>query len=269
MSNGWTGVTFREIQARIASALLRRFLGLFVFIGLILLLSGTGVVSPLLSQATASVFALVTPSGAEDQAFDDFERSSLGSNWQIVFGSVAIVDNSDLGLSSASGMGLVAWFGSTFDADQFTEAVISPDKDPKMMNMVSARWRASDRARYGFGYNDDPGGGFWVIKYDGVPGPQTRTVSQLQLSDESLTVQQFSPAPPPQPGDTLRIEVRGSNPVEIKGFHNGNLVLTATDTAPERIVAGRSSLAYRLAKESSTTYPTPAFRSWTAGSLSP
>lgn len=205
---------------------------------------------------------------AEDPAFDDFEHSSLGSNWKIVFGNVAMVNGSDLGLSAKSGMGLVTWLGS-FNADQFTEAVISGDKDPKMLTMVSARWRASDRARYGLSYDDDPGDGFWIIKYDGVPTRQTRTVSQSQLSDEGLTVQEFSPAPAPQPGDTLRIEVRGSNPVEIKGFHNGNLVLTATDIAPERIVAGRSSLAYRLAKESTTKYPTPAFGSWTGGSLSP
>ena len=48
-------------RSRIANALLRRALGLFVFIGLFLLLSGTGLVSPLLSQTTASVFAQVTP----------------------------------------------------------------------------------------------------------------------------------------------------------------------------------------------------------------
>ena len=48
-------------RSRIANALLRRALGLFVFIGLFLLLSGTGLVSPLMSQTTASVFAQVTP----------------------------------------------------------------------------------------------------------------------------------------------------------------------------------------------------------------
>ena len=223
-----------------------------------------------------SVIALVaiiqcTPTStieAVDPAFDDFENSSLNSNWKIVFGNVAIVNNSDLGLSAKSGMGLVTWLGSTFNADQFTEAVISADKDPKMLTMVSARWRASDGARYGLAYDDDPGDGFWIIKYDGVPTRHTRTVSQLHLSDQGLTVEEFSPTPAPQHGDTLRIEVRGSNPVEIMGFHNGNLVLRAKDTASERIIAGRSSLAYRLAHESVTKYPTPAFGSWTAGSLS-
>ena len=48
-------------SCRLPSALLRRVPGLFVFIGLFLLLSGTGLVSPLLSQTTASVFAQVTP----------------------------------------------------------------------------------------------------------------------------------------------------------------------------------------------------------------
>ena len=36
--------------------------------------------------------------GSSDPVTDDFERSSLGSNWNITKGAPAIVDNSDLGL---------------------------------------------------------------------------------------------------------------------------------------------------------------------------
>ena len=58
MKNSWPLLKRSRI---IASALLRRALGPFVFIGLFLLLSGTGLVSPLLGHTTASALAQVTP----------------------------------------------------------------------------------------------------------------------------------------------------------------------------------------------------------------
>ena len=48
-------------KSQIANALLPRALGFFVFIGLYLSLSGTGLVSPFLSQTTAPGFAQATP----------------------------------------------------------------------------------------------------------------------------------------------------------------------------------------------------------------
>ena len=195
--------------------------------------------------------------GGPDPASDTFERASLGGDWTVNFGSVGIVNNSDLGLTAQSGMGLVTWTASTFSADQFCEAVLSPDKAPAMMTMVSARRQTATAApRYGFAYDDDPGDQKWIIKYDGVPSAQTRILAENAA------------APAPQPGDTLRIEVRGMNPPEIKGFLNGVEILSATDNAPDAINSnGKPALAYRLSQGGSTTYPSPAFESWTGGSL--
>jgi hypothetical protein len=195
-----------------------------------------------------------------DPEIDDFERSALGSNWRVLAGgaSTDIINNSDLGLiDNSARFGLVSWSATAFTADQFSEAVISPDKNVEMLTQVFVRWRQGDLARYAFHYAGDPRQedvfGRWEIKYDGVPTPQTRTLAMSEL------------VPPPAPGDTLRIEVAGFT---IKGFHNGIEVIFATDTDASKISSGEPGVAYRWATDLvAGVYPAPVWESWTAGSL--
>ena len=213
---------------------------------------------------------------APDPAFDEFERATLGGNWGDFFGNPGIVGNQDLGLISRDFV-WIAWTGSAFSANQFSEAVISPNQAPTMLNQVFVRRRGGDGARYAFHYDadlDQPQPE-WQIKYDGVPTPDTRIVSQFQSSDRDLRVQYVSSDhPPPQLGDTLRIEVWGTSPVEIRGYHNGVLILAATDTAPQRITGnGRPGMAFRWRKNAAGgkdrgPYPAPAFAGWSGGSIS-
>ncbi len=201
--------------------------------------------------------------GMGDTRTDDFERPELGPNWRIVFPTppndtqVQIVDDSDLGMGPGpQGFFLVNWIGSTFQPDQYCEATISPDVTDGWIYQVYVRWRESDAARYGFGYNGDPGQdtfGQWIFKYDGVPSPQTRIIASTPA------------ATPPAPGDVLRLEVEGYT---LRGYHNGNLVLEATDTDPSRIDAGEVGLAARWATGNmGTPNAVKIWEDWAGGSL--
>ncbi len=181
---------------------------------------------------------------------DDFERSRLGTNWDVTWGNPGIISNSDLGILSGD-FSRVDWVGSTFSADQFSEAVISLDKDPKMLTQVFVRRRLSDGARYGFHYNPGLTPPRWEIKYDGVPSTLTRILDT-------------STAPGPAAGDTIRIEAVGNT---IRGFHNSALILTAADTDSNKITDGRPGLAFRLEQNNPVSSPAPVFESWTGGSL--
>lgn len=203
--------------------------------------------------------------GAGDSVTDDFERATLGGDWAIIFPpppndtQVQIFDNSDLGMGPGpQGFFLVNWRGTTLDADQFSEATIPLDVNVDWIHQVYVRWRSSDGARYGFGYAGDPGQGVfgnWIFKYDGVPGPQTRVFAQTPA--DVVT--------PPVAGDTLRVEVVG---YELRGYKNGMLVLTATDTDPSKIADGEPGLAARWATgNQQTNADSKVWESWTGGSL--
>ncbi|MEP7170173.1 MAG: hypothetical protein ABI855_12440, partial [Bacteroidota bacterium] len=154
-------------------------------------------------------------SNAQQTASDDFERHLLGNNWTVYFGGndVGIVDSSDLGYPGNSGyFGLLGWTTNTFQADQYSQIIISPNKNDSMLCQAFVRRRSSDFARYGFHWNNI---GQWEIKYDGVPTAQTRILASV-----------FAPAP--VGGDTIRTEITG---MTISGYRNGTLMLTATDTA--------------------------------------
>ena len=197
-----------------------------------------------------------------DAVFDDFERAELGGDWAVVFppapnDQVAIIDDSDLGmLPGPQGFFLVNWRATVFAADQYCEASIPTDVTDGWAHQVYVRWRESDGARYGFGYNNDPGQEFfgsWYFKYDGVPSEQTRV---------------FATAPgdaPPAPGDDLRVEVEGFT---LRGYHNGVLVLEATDDDPSRIDEGEVGLAARWATGNQNTgSAAKVWEDWGAGSL--
>jgi len=138
-----------------------------------------------------------------------------------------------------------------------------PELEPDtMLTQVYVRRRTNDLARYGFHFNDENEDGTgianprWEIKYDGVPTAQTRILASV-------------PATMPQPGDTLRIEVRGTSPVLIKGFHNGMEVISATDSAHQRITAsGVVGMVSRVRRGGFTAPPnSPVFAGWRGGSL--
>ncbi len=204
-----------------------------------------------------------TTGGAGDGQTDDFERAELGPNWRIVFPpppndtQVQIIDDSDLGMGPGpQGFFLANWIGTSFAADQYCEATISADVTDGWIYQIYVRWRESDAARYGFGYNGDPGQDTyeqWIFKYDGVPGPQTRIIASAPA------------ATPPAPGDVLRLEVEGFT---LRGYWNGQLVLEATDTDPSRIANGEVGLAARWATGNmGTPSPVKIWEDWSGGSL--
>ncbi len=188
-------------------------------------------------------------------ANDDFERSSLGTNWTATLGSPVTVNSSDLGAGSFSGVHIATWAGASFLPDQFCEAKIAPDLVSNMQHQVFVRRRSSDAARYAFHYNGEATPSpRWEIKYDGVA---TEFTYLLATSTD----------PAPVPGDTLRLEARGTNPVTIKGYHNGVLLLTGTDSTADRITSGPPGLVFRAFVGASLTYPSPVFENWSGGTL--
>ncbi len=197
-----------------------------------------------------------------DLAVDDFERAELGADWVVVFpeppnDQVRILGDSDLGMGPGpQGFFLVNWTARAFSADQFCEASIPSDATPGWVYMVYVRWRAADRARYGFAYNGDPGQptyGDWIFKYDGVPSDETRVFANQPA------------AVTPEPGDTLRVEIVGYT---LRGYLNDTLVLEATDTDATRIADGVPGLAARWATgNQATDEPATVWESWSGGSM--
>jgi hypothetical protein len=192
---------------------------------------------------------------------DDFERAALGSDWTIVYPQTPPNDQGPIiggsrAWTRAGGFFLVTYTARPFPPDQPGEATIPTDVDARGSIRSTVRWRESDWARYGFGYNGDPGQpGYrtWYFKYDGVASAQTRVFAT-------------APAPmSPQPGDRLRVEIVGYT---LKGFWNGTLVLEGTDTDPTKIGGGAPGLAARWATGNiSTTAPVKVWESWSGGSL--
>lgn len=133
------------------------------------------------------IIVCAVQSNAQDPAIDKFERSvGLGSNWTVYFGgsAITIIADSDIGISNSSTLfGIAAWTGSNFEANQYSEAIISSEKIDSMWAQVFVRRRTSDAARYAFHWSDRDGKipGLWDIKYDGVPTPQTRILDSLLL----------------------------------------------------------------------------------------
>lgn len=189
---------------------------------------------------------------------DTFDRASLGANWSVPQGLATIVADADLGASGSSGIHVALWAGSAIGDDQFCQMTISPSLSPLMQYQIFCRRRSADLARYGFLYDNDPASANpagWVFKYDGVPTADTRF-----LIRDTVT-------PGPSPGDVLRLEVTGQNPVVLRGYHNGRLVIEAQDTDPNRVLSGPPGAAYRANVGSSPTYPVRIFTDFAAGTL--
>jgi len=189
-------------------------------------------------------------SPVDDYACDDFARPVLGGDWAVCNGDVCILESRDLGLLTRNapmhGLGIVEWRGATFGADQFSETMISPLADRKALFQVFVR-RTEDGHRFGFHW-DVADGGHWELKGDGLPGaPSLATV----------------PAPPPEPGDVIRIEAVGN---VLTGYHNGKQVISAVDEALAALPGpGRPGLVLQAYWVQSV--PAAYYRRWTGGGL--
>lgn len=193
-----------------------------------------------------------------DPVSDNFERASLGGNWTVHNGNAAIVASSDYGASAFSGVHIASWTGTTIIGDQVVEGTLSAGWDSRLLAQVCTRRRSADLARYAFGYDDDPGFTVppqWYIKYDGVATENTRLLAVV------------TGLPAVAPGDRLRFETRGTNPVVLRGYHNGILRCEASDSAADRITSGPPGLTLRAWTGSSLTYPIPVFEDFAAGTL--
>jgi len=191
-------------------------------------------------------------------AGDDFERAALGADWTVHLGNAAIVGASDWGASAFSGIHIASWTATTVGDDQVVEATLAAGWDNQLLAQPYVRRRSADAARYGFGYDDDPAFAAvprWYIKYDGVPTEQTRYLVEV------------TGLPAAVPGDRLRLEVRGSNPVLLAGYRNGILVVEAADSNADRVTSGTPGLVARAWSGSSLTYPQPVFADFAVGTL--
>lgn len=195
---------------------------------------------------------------------DNFDRASLGANWTQNTGTSDTVGSASWGIITSGNIAIASWAGSpTPGADQVAEATIAPGWVAATSNLlvaVNVRRRASDSARYMFGYDNDPADGEpttqWIIKYDGVASELTRLIATNAT------------APAPVAGDRLRIEVRGTGAtVTIKGYRNGILLCEGTDTTADRILSGPPGLVCRVWVGQTITYPQAAFTDFAAGTL--
>lgn len=187
---------------------------------------------------------------------DDFQRASLGSNWTVYLGNAAIIGSADWGASASSGIHIAGWTATTPGPDQVVEAVmVAAPSTTLMESQVFGRRRSSDSARYAFHYHAFDAQ--WEIKYDGVASELTR------LLDTDAV------AAAPVAGSALRLEIRGTgSSVNLKGYHNGLLILEADDTNADRITAnGPTGLVCRAQTGQTPTYPVGLFSRFAAGAL--
>jgi hypothetical protein len=176
------------------------------------------------------------PEACTIQIRDTFDRTSLGSEWVAMNGSLPqIFSNSYLGTSN-NDVWLFVRRVDALPAAQFAEIAVAPGKPDSMLVQAYVRQRLSDDARYGFHYNGDPGSSRWEIKYDGVPSAETRVLAAVD-------------GDAPAPGDTLRLRVSGLAPVLLSAYVDDRLVLEAADTSSSRISGGPVGTVGRRTKD--------------------
>jgi len=178
--------------------------------------AGTASVTAAAEAETDAVTILVQPAppGALTAA-DNFDRADgpLGPNWGGQTANLTL-ESGEVSMIQTTGNTGAVWAADAFGPDQFSEVVIGSLNGGSILDFrgiqVFTRFQSATSLRYAFHYFADIGD--YQIKFDGgTPGEVLATL----------------PAPPPGPGDVLRVEVRGST---IRGFVNGQLVLQATHT---------------------------------------
>ncbi|MEK6675579.1 MAG: hypothetical protein AABZ47_07985 [Planctomycetota bacterium] len=182
---------------------------------------------------------LTVPPPDLDPAVDDFERESLGSNWLSTQGTLTILNGSDLGIQ-ATGIGIIAWQGSSFSADQYGEGEIASGWNPQTSLQLNVRLNTSSGARYGLRWL---GGGTMELRY---------TASGQSVLLGTATGQTLVA------GDTLRLEAQGTT---LRGFKNSSQIIIATDS---NLSSGTAGIAFSA---DSGSVPAVCLESWTGGSL--
>lgn len=180
---------------------------------------------------------------------DEFERATLGENWELVGGTHTIIGSSDWGISDATAA-ISAWAYTLASGDQFSEVQLSSDFVASTSAAVFVRKQAGLAERYQFHYDTDGTAEIpephWQLKHDGIePGV--------------VFASAMTPGAPAA-GDVLRIEARGQ---VISGFLNGVKIIEATHTA---LTTGRIGVAaaYGAGPVPRTE---PVHERWTGGEL--
>jgi len=194
-----------------------------------------------------TIIVQTAPPGARTAA-DDFDRADgpLGPNWSGQAANLTI-EGGEVSMIQANGNAGAVWAGDTFGPDQFSEVVIGSLNGGSILEFrgiqAFARFQSGSALRYAFHYFSD--GGAYEIKFDG--GSPGIVLASL-------------PAPPPAPGDTIRVEVRGTT---IRGFLNGLLLLETTHT---QLTDGSVGFVIGL-NQGSQFRPRRAVTAWRGGEL--
>ena len=207
-------------KSQIANALLPRALGFFVFIGLYLSLSGTGLVSPLLSQTTAPVFAQVTPAArfvigtavgaAGEQVTLNISLDTMGTAAQSIQLNLAFDGATLTSATGAPGTALpAAWL------------LASHSPAPGELRYVALDLAGESQAFNGLVFTAT-----FTIDAGAPPGDVTVTAALADVRDESVAALSVA-------------VINGEVSVCQPGDANGNGALNIFDiTAIELIVAG-------------------------------
>jgi hypothetical protein len=178
--------------------------------------AGTASITAAAEGENDAVTILVqAPSPGARTAADNFDRADgpLGANWSGQTANLTL-EGGEVSMIQTTGNTGAVWAADAFGPDQFSEVVIGSLNGGSILDFrgiqVFTRFQSGTSLRYAFHYFADVGD--YQIKFDGgTPGVVLASL----------------PAPPPGPGDVLRVDVRGST---IRGFVNGQLVLQVTHT---------------------------------------
>ena len=173
------------------------------------------VVLAVFSLLVGTVSTVLPQEASATTVSDNFNRADggLGGNWTTVAGTSApkIVSNV-LRAGTAGALNSAYWSASTFGADQFAQASLPGSSGTQYGPGIAVR--LSSTKGYFLWYGNSPGTvSLW--RMDGASSP-----SWTQLAQSApLTMSPSS--------DVWMIQAVGST---ISGYHNGNLVVQATDT---------------------------------------
>lgn len=144
---------------------------------------------------------------------DNFNRSSgpLGANWNEQLGSVLEIASSEVHHGTANARAQAYWVGSTFGADQYSEALVRSSGASTNFYYVCVRCSSNT-----------PSESAYLLRVNGSGSSATITKFIDAAGTNLLSIAEtFST------GDTIRLEIRGST---ITAKKNGAVIGTTTDT---------------------------------------